>query len=157
MLWEMYWNLVGEFGYDPDLYNGTGGNNLAYQLSLDGMKLQPCQPGFVTGRDGILAADQANYDGDLACHIWTAFAERGVGSAASQGSSNVVGDETELGDSRVQPAVLRAADRAAGGSVWSISSTGGEKRPAGSWPSGPRAVVSVTSHSGSRRRWLPAR
>ena len=95
MLWEMYWNLVGEFGYDPDLYAGTGGNNLAYQLVTDGMKLQPCSPGFVTGRNAILAADQANYDGDLACPIWTAFAERGVGFGASQGSSGVVGDETE--------------------------------------------------------------
>lgn len=94
-LWEVYWLLVEEFGYDPDLYHGTGGNNIAHQLVIDGMKLQPCQPGFVTGRDAILAADQANYDGDLACHIWTGFADRGVGFGASQGSSNVIGDETE--------------------------------------------------------------
>ena len=46
MLWEMYWNLVGELGYDPDLYYGSGGNNIAYQLVLDGMKLQPVQPGL---------------------------------------------------------------------------------------------------------------
>ena len=95
MLWEMYWNLVAELGYDPDLYNGTGGNNLAYQLVMDGMKLQPCSPGFVTGRNAILAADQANYDGDLACSIWNAFAERGVGFGASQGASTILGDETE--------------------------------------------------------------
>lgn len=94
-LWEIYWLLVDEFGYDADLYHGTGGNNIAHQLVIDGMKLQPCQPGFVTGRDAILAADQANYDGDLACHIWTGFADRGVGFGASQGSSNVIGDETE--------------------------------------------------------------
>ncbi len=94
-LWEMYWNLVGELGYDPDLYYGSGGNNIAYQLVLDGMKLQPCNPGFVTGRDAILAADQANYEGDLSCAIWNAFAERGVGFGASQGSSGVLGDETE--------------------------------------------------------------
>ena len=50
--------MVAEFGYDPDLY-GTGGNNLAYQLVIDGMKLQPCSPGFVTGRNAILAADQS--------------------------------------------------------------------------------------------------
>ena len=94
-LWEMYWNLVGELGYDPDLYYGNGGNNVAYQLVLDGMKLQPCNPGFVTGRDAILAADQANHEGDLSCAIWNAFAERGVGFGASQGSSGVLGDETE--------------------------------------------------------------
>ncbi len=95
MLWEMYWNVVAELGYDPDLYNGTGGNNVAYQLVMDGLKLQPCSPGFVTGRNAILAADQANYDGDFACSIWTAFAERGVGFGASQGASTVLGDETE--------------------------------------------------------------
>ncbi len=95
MLWEMYWNVVGELGYDPDLYYGTGGNNVAYQLVMDGLKLQPCSPGFVTGRNAILAADQANYDGDLTCSIWTAFAERGVGFGASQGASTVLGDETE--------------------------------------------------------------
>ncbi len=59
------------------------------------MKLQPCSPGFVTGRNAILAADQANYDGDLACSIWRAFAERGVGFGASQGASTILGDETE--------------------------------------------------------------
>lgn len=94
-LWEMYWRLVDEFGYDPDIYHGTGGNNIAFQLVMDGMKLQPCRPGFVTGRDGILAADEASYDGDLACTIWSAFAERGLGAAASQGSEFAVGDEVE--------------------------------------------------------------
>jgi hypothetical protein len=95
MLWEMYWNLVDVYGYDPDLFHGTGGNNVAFQLSIDGMKLQPCSPGFVTGRDAILAADRASNDGDNECAIWRAFAERGVGTGASQGLSTVVGDEVE--------------------------------------------------------------
>ena len=51
MLWEMYWNIVGIDGYDPDVYFGTGGNNVAYQLVIDGMKLQPCAPGFVDGTE----------------------------------------------------------------------------------------------------------
>jgi hypothetical protein len=97
-LWEMYWNVVDELGYDDDRYNGTGGNNVAYQLVMDGLKLQPCGPGFVTGRDAILAADVAAYDGDLYCPIWKAFAKRGVGVSASQGSSGALGDEVEAFD-----------------------------------------------------------
>jgi hypothetical protein len=94
-LWEMYWNLVAIYGYDPDLYHGAGGNNLAFQLTIDGMKLQPCRPGFVDARNGILAADLAANDGDNECAIWAAFAERGMGANASQGSNLVVGDEVE--------------------------------------------------------------
>jgi len=94
-LWEMYWNLVDVYGYDSDVYNGTGGNNLAFQLVMDGMKLQPCRPGFIDARDGILAADLAGYEGDDKCEIWRAFSERGMGAAASQGSNLVAGDETE--------------------------------------------------------------
>jgi extracellular elastinolytic metalloproteinase len=94
-LWEMYWNLVNVYGYDSDIYHGTGGNNLAFQLSFDGMKLQPCSPGFVDARDAILAADQAGYEGDDLCDIWRAFAKRGLGANASEGSPNVAGDETE--------------------------------------------------------------
>ena len=87
MLWEAYWNLVDLDGYDPDIYNGTGGNNVAFQLVVDGMKLQPCQPSFVQARDAILAADVAAYDGDHECELWRAFAERGLGTAASTGAS----------------------------------------------------------------------
>jgi hypothetical protein len=80
--------LVDVYGWDPDLYNGNGGNNIAFQLVLDGMKLQPCSPGFVDGRNAILAADVANYEGENRCEIWRAFAKRGLGVNASQGSSN---------------------------------------------------------------------
>ncbi len=87
MLWEMYWALVGAHGFDADLYNGTGGNNLAMQLVLDGMKLQPCSPGFVDGRNAILAADTALTGGANQCLIWGAFAKRGLGVNALQGST----------------------------------------------------------------------
>ncbi len=93
MLWEMYWAFVDEYGFDPDLYHGTGGNNMAVQLVMDGMKLQPCSPGFIEGRDAILAADQALYDGANQCLIWEAFAKRGLGYFAEGGSDNAVGDE----------------------------------------------------------------
>jgi uncharacterized repeat protein (TIGR01451 family) len=95
MLWDMTWLLIDEYGYDPDLYNGTGGNNVALQLVVEGMKLQPCSPGFVDGRDAILLADELLYNGANQCIIWEAFARRGLGAGADQGSSASVSDGTE--------------------------------------------------------------
>lgn len=98
MLWEMYWGLVNQYGFDANLYTGTGGNNLALQLVIDGMKLQPCNPGFVDGRDAILLADQAKSGGENECLIWEAFAKRGLGFSAVQGSSNLLNDGTQAFD-----------------------------------------------------------
>ena len=94
MVWEVYWNLVDKHGFNPDIYDAwnTGGNNLALQLMLDGMKLQPCGPGFVDGRDAILAADVALTGGANQCEIWAGFAKRGLGASADQGSNGDVGD-----------------------------------------------------------------
>ena len=106
MLWEMTWNLVNGVGaipgtaWDNDIYNGTGGNNIAMQLVLDGMKLQSCSPSFVSGRDGIIAASQAMTGGtDTApapqeCAIWAAFAKRGLGINAMD-NGNGIGGEVE--------------------------------------------------------------
>lgn len=94
-LWDMYWLFVDEYGFDQDLVNGTGGNNIAVQLVMEGMKMQACSPGFVDGRDAILAADEILYDGVNQCLIWNAFARRGIGLEANQGSSNAIGDEAE--------------------------------------------------------------
>jgi extracellular elastinolytic metalloproteinase len=90
MLWEVYWNLIDRHGYNPNIYGEwtTGGNNLAMQLVMDGMKFQPCRPGFVDGRDAILQADMALTGAANRCEIWRAFAKRGLGASASQGSSN---------------------------------------------------------------------
>jgi len=98
MIWDLYWNMADVYGWDPDVYHGTGGNNMAIKLVFDGMKNQPCSPGFVNGRDAILAADQALYGGANKCLIWKTFARRGLGLSASQGSSNTVGDEVEAFD-----------------------------------------------------------
>ncbi len=57
MLWEMYWNLVDVYGFDPDLYAGSGGNNLALQLVVEGLKLMVCNPTFLQARDEIVSAD----------------------------------------------------------------------------------------------------
>jgi extracellular elastinolytic metalloproteinase len=59
------------------------------------MKLQPCSPGFVTGRDAILEADLIYNNGENRCYIWKAFAKRGLGYGATQGSSNNVMDGVE--------------------------------------------------------------
>lgn len=98
MLWEMTWLLIDNFGYDPDIVNGTGGNNIAFSLITEGMKFTSCSPGFVDGRDGILAADQALYNGAHTCLIWQAFAKRGLGFSASQGSANSRNDGSQAFD-----------------------------------------------------------
>jgi uncharacterized repeat protein (TIGR01451 family) len=85
MLWDLYWNLVDEYGFDDDLILGTGGNNMAMQLVMDGFKLQPCNPSFVEARDAILEADIVNYGGANQCLIWETFARRGLGVNAAEG------------------------------------------------------------------------
>jgi len=95
ILWDMTWDLIDVYGLDPDLHTGNGGNNIALALVTEALKMQPCSPGFVDGRDAILAADEALYDGANAALIWEAFAQRGVGYEASQGSPNSTGDEVE--------------------------------------------------------------
>jgi PKD repeat protein len=86
MLWDMTWALIDEYGYDENLIGGNGGNNLALQLVTDALKLQPCWPGFVEGRDAILAADQLLTGGANQCLIWGVFARRGLGALADGGS-----------------------------------------------------------------------
>jgi PKD repeat protein len=98
ILWDMYWNLVDEYGYDTDLLNGNGGNNMAIQLVMDGMKLQTCSPGFIDGREAILQADELNYAGANRCLIWSTFARRGLGYSADQGSSESAFDGTSAFD-----------------------------------------------------------
>jgi len=97
MLWEMQWKLINQYGFE-DVYTGNGGNNIAIQLVMDGMKLQSCNPGFVDGRDAILLADQINNNGANECLIWEAFAKRGLGYSADQGGSNSTTDGTEAFD-----------------------------------------------------------
>ena len=83
----MNWLLVNKFGFNPDLYNGTAGNNLALQLVMDGLKLQPANPSMLEGRDAILLADQILTGGANQQEIWTAFARRGMGLSAFDGGS----------------------------------------------------------------------
>jgi extracellular elastinolytic metalloproteinase len=98
MLWDMYWAFIDEYGFDTDMYNGTGGNNIAMQLVIDGLKLQKCNPGFTDGRDAILEADKINNNGKNKVLIWKVFANRGLGFSADQGSTGSKTDGIEAFD-----------------------------------------------------------
>ena len=96
-IWEMMWELIDAHGFDPDIYDATGtaGNQIALSLVTEGMKLQPCSPGFVDARDAILEADDLLYGGANTDLLWAAFARRGLGVFADQGSSGTNADNTE--------------------------------------------------------------
>ena len=98
MLWDLYWNFVDVYGYDEDIYNGVGGNNMVMQLVIDGLKLQPCDAIFTDLRDGILVADELLYEGQNACLIWETFARRGLGYSADGGTAESSGDGTQAFD-----------------------------------------------------------
>lgn len=98
MLWDMTWALIDDYGWDADLAAGSGGNNIAMQLVTTALKLQPCNPGFVDGRDAILDADQLLYNGANECLIWQVFADRGLGFSADQGDSDNRFDQVQAFD-----------------------------------------------------------
>ena len=98
MLWDLNWAMIDQYGFDPDFFGGNGGNNMTMQLVIDGLKLQPCSPGFTDGRDAILLADSILYGGANQCLIWDVFARRGLGFSANQGSSASRTDQTEAFD-----------------------------------------------------------
>ncbi len=116
MMWEVTWALIDEHGFDADVYNFTGdasldaGNVQALALVTEAMKLQPCSPGFVDGRDAIFAADVAMYGGANECLLWDAFAKRGLGVSADQGSSGSRSDGTEAFDTPTGLAMFTAPD-----------------------------------------------
>jgi extracellular elastinolytic metalloproteinase len=91
MLWELVDGLVNAHGV------AAGFDEAMYLVNL-GMAIQPCSPGFVDGRNAILDADTALYGGANACIIWKAFAKRGLGLSANQGSSNDRSDGTQAFD-----------------------------------------------------------
>lgn len=94
VLWDMTWGIIQSEGIDADIYHGTKGNNIALQLVIQGMKYQPCGPGFLDGRDAILKADSLLYNYKHKCIIWNAFAGRGMGVNARQGSPQDYTDQT---------------------------------------------------------------
>lgn len=95
MLWDMYWAMVEKYGYNPDLKVKTSGNYKALFLVMEGLKMQPCNPGFIQGRDAIFKADELHFAGENKCLLWTVFARRGLGFSANGGSTTDRNDGTE--------------------------------------------------------------
>ena len=89
VLWDMTWNMIAMDGINTDIYkaNAAGGNSASLKLVTLAMKLQPCSPGFLDGRDALLKADEILYKGKYRCAIWSAFTRRGMGTLARQGSA----------------------------------------------------------------------
>lgn len=90
-LWDMYLRFTTAYGFDTNLYNGTAsnaGNTRAMTLLTEAMTLTPLRPTFLNGRDAILAADRALYDGGNQCKIWTSFAKYGMGQFADDDGSD---------------------------------------------------------------------
>ncbi|KAH6915888.1 metalloprotease [Coprinopsis sp. MPI-PUGE-AT-0042] len=86
MLHNVYAALVGLHGWSETAKinpEGTEGNIVWLHLFLDGLALQPCNPGFVTARDAWIQADANRYGGANKCLLWRAFASRGLGVKAA--------------------------------------------------------------------------
>lgn len=50
---------------------------------IDGIKIQPCHPNLVQGRDAIIQADFVNNQGANRCLLFKSFAKRGLGASAT--------------------------------------------------------------------------
>jgi subtilisin-like proprotein convertase family protein len=99
MIWEMTWEIIKQDNFiETNFLNPPGavstwrGNAAAMKLVMEGMRLQACSPGFVNSRNAILQADQLIFGGRYKCSILKAFAKRGLGVNASQGSSGSISD-----------------------------------------------------------------
>lgn len=112
MLWNLTWALCKDRGIGTNIYNAAGGkgNQVALRLVMQGMKLQACSPGFVTGRDAILKADTLLYAGANSATIWKVFASKGLGYFADQGSTKNIKDG--IADYSLPPAPFAKAVQA---------------------------------------------
>ena len=89
VLFEAYWNIIDDHAaFSTDWLHGDGGNNIFLRNLIDAMKLQPCLPSFLEGRDSILLADRINFEGLHTCSYWKAFSKRGLGLYAKRGGYN---------------------------------------------------------------------
>jgi|SRR6218665_241689 len=87
VLWDLTWAYVDRYGYDANLYTGTGGNNKVMQLVIDALKLQACNTAnMITARDNLFAADMAATGGQNYNMMAAVFTRRGLGLNASMGS-----------------------------------------------------------------------
>ena len=120
MLWDLHWKYVEKYGYSSDVSaNKTNGSTRVLQVVMDGLKLQGCQPGFIEGRNAILAAELASETaGADKCMIWNVFAKRGLGVNASAGSKTNINDQ--VGDDTVPAECLLATNEADASKAMSI-------------------------------------
>lgn len=97
VIWDLTWAYINQYGYDANIYTGTGGNNKFMQLMVDAMKMGPvCNTSNMIGfRDIILAADMAATGGANYNMMAEVFRRRGMGLNASSGSATDSNDQTE--------------------------------------------------------------
>ena len=96
VLWDLTWAYINKYGFDPNMYTGTGGNNKVMRLVIDALKLQSCNTSsFISSRDNLFAADQATTGGQDYCLIADVFQRRGMGLNASSGSVDSAVDQVE--------------------------------------------------------------
>ena len=96
MLWDLHWKYAEKYGYSSDVMaNTSNGSTRFLQLVIDALKLTPTNPGFIQGRDAILAAEEATTQGIDKCMIWEVFAKRGLGVNAASGSATNINDQVE--------------------------------------------------------------
>ena len=95
VLWDLTWAYINKYGYNSNIYSGTGGNNKVMRLAIDAFKLVPCGPSTVHYRDALIAADQATTGGQDYCMITEVFRRRGMGLNASSGNANNATDQVE--------------------------------------------------------------
>ena len=95
VLWDLAWLLVDKYGgvgnpaAGPDATGADfGGFNVAMALVTESLKIQPCGPGQIDGRDAMVAADAVLYNGANAAELSAAFTRRGYGENAQQGSAD---------------------------------------------------------------------
>ena len=84
MVWDLYWNMIDTYGFEPNLFNheANKGNVKTLHLINNGIIVTKCRPSFVDARNGILTAEAADGNTTDSCRIWNAFARRGLGVAA---------------------------------------------------------------------------
>ncbi|QRV92412.1 extracellular metalloproteinase MEP [Ceratobasidium sp. AG-Ba] len=82
--------LVSKYGVFLDRNNASGavGNIVAMHLYIDTLKLQPCNPTFITARNATIQADLNRYGGINRCLLWKVFAKRGLGNGATATKAN---------------------------------------------------------------------
>jgi extracellular elastinolytic metalloproteinase len=88
MLWDLHWKFADKYGFSNDIAdNMNSGSAQVVKLVSEAMKIQGCNPTFVSGRDAIIAADNAINNGANKCMIWQTFGKRGLGVNATAGAT----------------------------------------------------------------------